>query len=123
MPLTAGPFPNFAGCLGYLDATYKEQAAMAMPKPIVTRQGDTHQTILSTKGVDRGPGQQAVYEAEIGHVNRAIDTQFHQIVTSYDWQRFTLKCQGPVFSGSQQDGYDLQGIEQIPPGDPLVIRP
>jgi hypothetical protein len=121
VPITAGPFPNFVGCLNYVEATYRRQAAMAMPKPLRSPHGGTHQTILSTKGVVRGVGEQATYNAEIGHVNRAIDINFRLIVTSYDWERYTLSCQGAVFTGSQQNGYASQGTEPIPPGKPLVV--
>jgi hypothetical protein len=121
LPITAGPFPNFAGCLKYIEATYRRQAAMAMPKPLKSPHGGSHQTILSTKGVVRGVGEQATYDSEIGHVNRAVDIKFHLIVTSYDWERYTLNCQGAVFSGSREGGYASQGTEPIPPGKPLVV--
>jgi hypothetical protein len=123
MPLAAGPFKTFAACLDYLESTYRQHTAMAMPEPLKSPQGDTHQTILTTKGVVRGVGQQATYEAEIGHVNRRIDTQFHQIVTSYDWLRYSLTCHGAVFSGSQQNGYALQGLEPMPQTNPSEGSP
>jgi hypothetical protein len=121
--VAAGPFKTFAACLDYLESTYRQHTAMAMPEPVKNPQGGTYQTILTTQGVVRGVGQQATYEAEIGHVNRAIDTQFHQIVTSYDWLRYSLTCHGAVFSGSQQNGYALQGIEPMPQTDPSAGPP
>jgi hypothetical protein len=121
LPITAGPFRNFAECLNYVESTYRRQAAMAMPKPLKSPHGGSHQTILSTKGVVRGVGEQATYDSEIGHVNRAVDIEFRLIITSYDWERYTLSCQGAVFTGSQQNGYASQGTEPIPPGKPLVV--
>jgi hypothetical protein len=121
VPITAGPFRNFAECLNYLESTSRRQAAMAMPRPLKSRDGGTHQTILSSTGVVRGAGEQATYNSELGHVNRAIDVKFHSIVTSYDWERYTLTCQSAVFSGSQQSGYASQGIEVIAPGRALVL--
>lgn len=114
-PLTAGPFQTFADCLNYLETTHREQATLAMPKPLPTEKGGTHQTLVTTKGVLRGPGEQATYEAEIGFEFRATDTERQAIVTNYTWERYSLTCNGPTFSGSLERGYALPGFEPIRP--------
>jgi len=113
-PLTAGPFPSFAACLTYLTEKHREQTALAMPKPVATQQGGTRQTLVSTKGVSRGPGEQALYEAEVNYQNRTVDAPTQSIVTNNSWERYSLSCHGAAFSGTVQRGYALSAVEKMP---------
>ena len=121
VPITADPFRNFAECLNYLESTSRREASMAMPRRVKSLDGGAHQTILSSAGVVRGTAEQTTYNSEIGHVNRAIDVRFHSIVTSYDWERYTLTRQSAVLSGVRQSSYASQGIEVIPPGQSFGV--
>ncbi len=113
-PLVAGPFSTFAACLAYLTEKHQEQTALAMPKPVAMQAGGTRQTLVSTKGVSQGPGEQAVYEAEINYQNRTVDAPTQSIVTNNSWERYSLSCHGAAFSGTVQRGYTLSEVEQMP---------
>lgn len=112
-PVVAGPFSNFAECLTHLETTQRSQAVLAMPEPLPAESGGTHQTLVTTKGVSRGPGEQATYDAEVGYEYRSIDTATQSIVTNYSWERYSLACRGAAFTGSLQKGYALPGSEAI----------
>lgn len=111
--IAAGPFSSFAECLIYLETTHREQAALAMPAPLPTKEGGTRQVLVTTKGVSRGPNEEATYDAEVGYEFRSIDAEHQSIVTNYSWERYSLTCHGSTFSGSLQKGYALPGIEAI----------
>ncbi|SCB34227.1 hypothetical protein [Rhizobium multihospitium] len=113
-PLVAGPFSTFAACLAYLTEKHQEQTALAMPKPVAMQAGGTRQTLVSTKGVSQGPGEQAVYEAEVDYQNRAMDVQTQRIVTNISWERYSLSCQGAAFNGTILRGYYLPAMEPAP---------
>ncbi|NTJ61822.1 hypothetical protein G6M50_10980 [Agrobacterium rhizogenes] len=113
-PLVAGPFSSFAECVAYLTEQHREQTALAMPKPVAMQEGGTRQTLVSTKGVLQGPGEQALYEAEINYQNRTVDTPTQSIVTNNSWERYSLSCHGAAFSGTVQRGYALSEVEQMP---------
>jgi hypothetical protein len=113
-PLVAGPFSDFAACLSYLTAMDKEQAALAMPEPVATQEGGTRQTLVLTNGVSQGPGEQALYEAEVDYQNRAVDTRTQSVVTNISWERYSLSCHGTAFSGTMQRGYYLPAVEPAP---------
>ncbi|WFU05743.1 hypothetical protein QA648_21475 (plasmid) [Rhizobium sp. CB3171] len=113
-PFVAGPFPSFAACLAYLTAIHKQQTALAMPEPVATQEGGTRQTLVSTKDVSQGPGEQASYEAEVDYQSRAVDTRTRSVVTTISWERYSLSCQGAAFGGTVQRGYYLPAIEPDP---------
>ncbi len=54
-----------------------------MPAPLPAGSGGTHQTLVTTKGVSRGPDEQATYEAEVGFEYRTINVASQSIVTNY----------------------------------------
>ncbi|KAA1174635.1 hypothetical protein FP026_29755 [Rhizobium tropici] len=112
-PVAAGRFSNFAECLAYLETTQRSQAALAMPEPLPAENGGTRQVLVTTKGVSRGPDEQATYDAEVGYEYRSIDTASQSIVTNYSWERYSLACRGAAFTGSLQKGYALPGSEAI----------
>ena len=113
-PLVAGPFSSFAACLTYLTEKHREQMALVMPEPVAMQKGGTHQTLVSTKGVSQGPGEQAIYEAEVNYQNRTVDEPTRSIVTNNSWERYSLSCHGAAFSGTVQRGYALSAVEQMP---------
>lgn len=84
-----------------------------MQDPLPAENGGTHQTLVTTKGVSRGPDERATYDAEVGYEYRSIDVATQSIVTNYSWERYSLACHGATFTGSLQKGYALPGSEPI----------
>ncbi|MBR0781066.1 hypothetical protein [Bradyrhizobium iriomotense] len=105
-------FKSHRACVASLEATYAEDRRQIVPRAIDAN-GNTRETNLLTKGIERLGPKTARYDATIWYHNGGLraDLPGQQLETSHSYRHRIRQCEGRVMTTSGGDGYTLSTFD------------